>query len=269
MDRNEVERLKSWMAGYCRSFYGGSDADDRNIALKEMHTARVCANILPIARGEGLAENGLLLAETIALFHDLGRFPQYRRYKTFRDSISVNHAALGGDVLRQEKVLDKLPRHEQDMVIRSVCLHNVFAVPPHLDDTGGLFLRLVRDADKLDIWQVFIDYYRLPESERASAVGLGFPDLTGCSAGVIAALEGQEMVKLDTVRTLNDFKLLQLSWVFDLNYATSFRLLAERDLLRQLAATLPEEVRGIAAVQSLLALAGERGREGGPGMPVV
>ena len=121
MERNELERLRSWLAGYCRSFYGGGEADDRNITLKELHTARVCTNILPIARGEGVDENSLLLAETIALFHDIGRFPQYQRYKTFRDSISVNHAALGGEVLRQEKVLDKLPRHEQDIVIRSVC----------------------------------------------------------------------------------------------------------------------------------------------------
>lgn len=254
-----LQRLKAWFAGYCRSFHTGNPADDRNYVLKEEHTGRVCENIRRIAGEAGVGADGLLLAEAIALCHDVGRFPQYRRYRTFKDADSANHAALGVAVLREEGVLDKLPQDEQDIIIRGVGLHNVFAVPEQLDPESALFVSMIRDADKIDIWRVFIDYYRLPDGERASAVGLGFPDLPGYSPEVASCLERREMVRLATVRSLNDFKLLQLSWVFDLNFPVSFRMIRERRLIEQLAATLPVESRESRAVTALFEFVAHRG----------
>ncbi len=254
-----LEHLKAWFADYCRAFHTGNAVDDRNYDLKEEHTGRVCENIRGIAGEAGVGDDGMLLAEAIALFHDVGRFPQYRRYRTFKDADSANHAALGVTVLREKGVLDKLPKDKQDIVIRGVGLHNVFAIPEQLDAKSALFLKLIRDADKLDIWRVFIDYYRLPEAERASAAGLGFPDLAGYSPEVAACLDRREMVRLAMVRSLNDFKLLQLSWVFDLNFPASFRVIRERRLLEQLVATLPAEARESRAVASLFEFVAHRG----------
>src|SRR5574340_969916 len=45
------------------------------------------------------------------------------------------------------------------------------------DQQNVLFLQLIRDADKLDIWRIFVEYYEGPEDKKASAVGLGLPDL--------------------------------------------------------------------------------------------
>jgi hypothetical protein len=125
------------------------------------------------------------------------------------------------------------------MITRGVVLHNVLALPASLDDESAFYLRLVRDADKLDIWRVFLEFYRLPENERASAVSLGFPDLPGCSPEIIPAIRRGELVRLEWVKSINDFKLLQLSWVYDLNFPASFRMLDERNYLSALAATLP------------------------------
>ena len=36
-------------------------------------------------------------------------------------------------------------------------------------------MRLLRDADKLDIWKLFIDYYNEREKNHSSAVELGLP----------------------------------------------------------------------------------------------
>lgn len=258
MTADHLQSLRSWFTGYCRSFYTGDAADDRNYALKEEHTGRVCENIRRIAGEAGVGADGLLLAEAIALCHDVGRFPQYRQYRTFKDADSANHAALGVSVLREEGVLDKLWQDEQDIIIRGVGLHNVFAMPEQLDPESALFLKLIRDADKLDIWRVFIDYYRLPVAERASAVGLGFPDLPGYSADVAACLDRREMVRLSMVQSLNDFKLLQMSWVFDLNFTASFRMIRERGLMEQLAATLPAEARTSRAVAALIDFVGQQ-----------
>jgi hypothetical protein len=76
--------------------------------------------------------------------------------------------------------------------------------------------------------------------ERASAVGLGIPDLPEVTPACLDALADGRIVRLDQARVLNDFKLLQISWVYDLNFATTRRLLLEREYLPKLAATLPD-----------------------------
>jgi hypothetical protein len=241
MKAADFARLQEWFATYCQPFYSGIAADDRNIALKEEHTSRVCANMEVMAHSLGLDDNDRYLAASVALFHDVGRFEQYRRYRTFKDSDSVNHAAFGAQVLADTGALRALPGDERRLIGQAVTLHNVFNLPAALDERLALFVRLIRDADKLDIWRVFIEYYAQSEEERASAVTLGFPDLPSSSSAILAAVSGGRMANLSQVVTLNDFKLLQLSWVYDLNFPVSFALAHERGYLRQLAANLPQD----------------------------
>jgi HD domain len=252
MEQSHLELLREWFAGFAGSFQLPDREEQKNIALKEEHTWKVCANITRIAREERLDGERTALAEAVAMFHDIGRFPQYRRYKTFKDSASVNHARLGAGILVEGRVLDKLPRNEQITIVTGVRNHNAFAIPPGLEPEIALFLKLVRDADKLDIWRVFLDFYRLPEDERASAVSLGFPDVPECSPQILDAVCRGELAHLAWVNSLNDFKLLQLSWVYDLNFAASFRMLDERDYINGLAVTLPHNediLRAVAAVR--------------------
>jgi len=188
MDNQELEGLKKWFTEYCRSFYSEDPADQRNIVLKEEHTANVCSNMDEIAGSLGLSPEDRALAAAVALFHDVGRFPQYQRYRTFRDSISTNHAALGAKVLIGNNVLKASSDRDRNIVVRSVALHNVFSLPERLDEETRLFTRMVRDADKLDIWSIFIDYYAAPEEERAGAAALGLPDTPAYSPNVLASL---------------------------------------------------------------------------------
>lgn len=241
MDHNLPGHLKEWFTAYCREFYTENKADNRNIALKEKHTALVCDNINRLTEGLALDDCSKATAQTIALFHDLGRFEQYRRYSTFRDDISVNHAALGVKILKEGNVLHMFPEEERRTIYLAVSLHNVFRLPASLNGRDLVFAHLIRDADKLDIWRIFAEFYSMPETERASAVGLGFPELPGCSPDVLRSLQQTEMVNLSQLKSLNDFKLLQLSWVFDLNFPASFRLMLERGYIDGLSATLPKE----------------------------
>ena len=161
----ELDNLEQWFSGYCRSFYTPDQADQKNILLKEEHTHNVVRNMAELAQSLRLDAAGPdAAAEAVALFHDVGRFPQYARYKTFRDSISTNHAALGAAVLIEQKVLARLPRSERDLIVRAVTLHNVFSIPAGLDEETLRAVKMIRDADKLDIWRVFMEFYGQDEA---------------------------------------------------------------------------------------------------------
>ncbi len=239
MNEQQLDALKKWFMQYTKSFYSSHPAHQKNISLKEAHTYHVCRNIMEIARDLLLVPDMLRLAEIVALFHDVGRFPQYKRYKTFRDSISTNHGALGSAVLIENNVLRNVPADEREIILRAVALHNVFTVPEKLDDQTLFFVKMIRDADKLDIWRVFIEYYAQPDEDRANAAGLGLPDIPDYSPEVLASLLRKEMVHLSSLRTLNDFKLLQLAWIFDLNFTRSLQLVLERGYIEKIASSLP------------------------------
>jgi len=250
MQSSDLEIFKDWFSEYTRTFYTDNAEDRRNIDLKVRHTSFVCENIVGIAKEEHLSDNDLMLAETAALFHDLGRFLQYSRYKTFRDSISVNHGRLGAEILGKENILRHLPLHEQQLIMNTVKFHNAFEVPSFEDQQNVLFLQLIRDADKLDIWRIFAEYYESPEEEQTSAVGLGLPDLPDYSKTVLSCLYDKKLATLSGLKTLNDFRLMQLSWVYDLNFRHSFRLMAERAYIQKIAAVLPqtEEIAGALSI---------------------
>lgn len=241
MNSDDLQFLQNWFFDYCDSFTALLAEDQSNIDLKKKHTREVCRNGVLIAQGLGLNEPSALLAEAVSLFHDVGRFPQYSRFKTFDDSISVNHAALGVKVLQDNRVLRDMPKRGRDILIRSVALHNAFSLPDDLDEETLLFARLIRDADKLDILRVFIEYFDQDKDSRAKAVVLGLPDTPGCSPEVLSSLRNGSMALKSTLKNQNDFKLMLLSWVYDLNFAISGRLVRDRDLISRLAVTLPKD----------------------------
>jgi len=240
VDTIDLLNLKQWVSNYCKKFHAADEEDQRNISLKETHTYRVAANMLSISGTVLRNRNKTMIAEAIGLLHDIGRFPQYAEYKTFRDSISINHGRLGAEVIGNENILNGLPLNEQEVIIDAVRFHNAPSVPESLDAETVFFLNMVRDADKLDIWRVFAEYYDKDAAKRESAVGLGFPDTPGNTETVLACLAEKRVASLSSLKTLSDFRIMQLTWVYDLNFPASFRLAAEQGHLDLIISTLPE-----------------------------
>ena len=173
INKKNVDYLKIWFSNYVQTFKTGNENQQRNIALKEEHTLRVCKEILNLGKQLGLNENELYLSETIALLHDTGRFEQYARYKTFVDSQSVDHAVLGVEILEKNHILYSLDEPVQDFILRTILYHNRAALPQEETKTCLFFAKLLRDADKLDIWRVFIEYYHMRDKQPNPVVEFG------------------------------------------------------------------------------------------------
>ncbi|NWF52640.1 MAG: HD domain-containing protein [Nitrospirae bacterium] len=241
MTKFDLDFLKNWFVNFVRSYYSTNPDDQRNIYLKEVHTFKVCENIVEISKDLGLTDEEIILAETIALFHDIGRFPQYAKYKTFKDQFSVNHGYLGAQTIIKENILKNLTEDEKKIIIKAVRFHNVFSIPPKEKERMEFFIELIRDADKLDIWRVFIDYYNSSEEERASAAGLGLPERSDYSVDILSYIYKGQVVPQSKLKSMNDFKIMHLSWVYDLNFKTSYRLLSEREYIDRIISYLPQD----------------------------
>ena len=90
-------------AEYVRNY----DPSDEKIKLKIDHTYRVAGLCQRIAESLGLSESDVDIAWLLGMLHDIGRFEQIRRFGTFNDAKSVDHAEFGADLLFKEGLIRK------------------------------------------------------------------------------------------------------------------------------------------------------------------
>lgn len=240
LDQCVLDELKAWFADYVGTFACDDPELARNISLKREHTLRVCEEIVSVGRELGLRGGELLLAEVTALFHDIGRFEQFRRYRTFVDSRSVNHAELGVSILKAKGVLALLDEQSSDLAMKVISYHNRARLPEQEDPTCLLYARLLRDADKLDIWHILTSYYARQGDSRNRAIELDLPDVPEISPAVYEDLMSGRVVEHGAVKTLNDFKMLQCAWIFDINFTPTLRRVRQRRYLESIRETMPD-----------------------------
>jgi len=160
MKPKQVENYKKWFNKYVCEFYGDDEFVNANIRLKDDHSKRVCEEMDYLTNQLQLSENQKRIAQVIAILHDIGRFEQFIKYRTYNDPRSVNHCLLGLEVLRNTKILDGIDGQERQIIEKAIEFHGEKELPAGLDGEMLLHAKLIRDADKIDIYYVVIDYYK-------------------------------------------------------------------------------------------------------------
>ncbi len=164
------ERIKRAFREYTDHY----DPSDVKISLKIDHTYRVAENAEVIAQDLGLDEQGIFLVFSMGMLHDFGRFEQVKKYGTFIDRKSVDHAELGADLLFIDgHILDFFDKDDLDEATASLMekvirLHNKLDLPDELTKEEALYCNIIRDADKIDIFRVLseIEYEDGKEGEK-------------------------------------------------------------------------------------------------------
>ncbi|MFH2091079.1 MAG: HD domain-containing protein [Pseudomonadota bacterium] len=245
-----MQHFRNWFYSYIETFSSSQKDVRENILLKKMHTKRVCKEILQIGQKLGLKEDALRFLELTALFHDIGRFEQYARYKTFADYKSENHAEMGVRILKKSDVLNCLNDSLGELVCRIVSYHNRACLPDWETGRCLFYSKLLRDADKIDIWKVLTDYYLCRDGVSNKAIELELPDTPEISDKVYEAVINKKIVDICHVRNLNDFKVLQIGWVFDINFKPALDAVIDRNYIGLICSVLPpsEKARKIKAV---------------------
>jgi len=249
MRKEQLDFFKRWFADYVAGFYGDDEHVNTNLKLKENHTYAVCGQMAYLTERLGIGEQDSLIAQTTALFHDVGRFEQFAQYGTYNDLKSVNHSQLAIDVLRQDGVLDELSERERSMIQTAIKFHGSKRLPADLDGETELLAKLLRDADKVDIYRVVIEAYKKHMADPGQFnLAFEFPDEAYCSPHVVEAILKGRLLDYSELRTLNDMKLLQLGWVFDVSFAETLVKIHERQYLEQIVAFLPrtDDIAGVA-----------------------
>lgn len=239
MDINTFKYYKTWFDNYVNSFYSKDEFTNKNITLKINHTKRVVENSKIISHHLGLSKEHSMTTEIAALFHDIGRFEQFKIYKTFNDSISEDHSTLGIKVLNQNNILDKIDKKEKNIILDAIYYHNKFQLP-QLDTTyKEKTCKITRDSDKLDIFKVVTDYYSIRFTDPNPAIEHDLQESNEYSTNIVEDIFKCENSKFEYIKNCNDSRLMKLTWIFDIYFPITLSLVKEREYIQKSINALP------------------------------
>ncbi len=240
MTEKELATFKSWFKNFANQYKTTEELINQNIALKIKHTGLVLDNTNQLLDNLHWSANDRLLAQTIALFHDVGRFVQINRYKTFNDRKSFDHAALGVESLLTNQIMADLSGTEQRLILSAITWHNKRCIPQDLPVDETPFVQLIRDADKLDIFRVFAEYYPVRFTQPNKILEFGLPEADSYSEKIARDILDNRLSDLANIKNVNDIRLIKLSWVFDFSFPASKKLFRERNHLESTISALPK-----------------------------
>lgn len=240
-------------AEYVRNY----DPSDEKIKLKIDHTYRVAGLCQRIAESLGLSEPDVDIAWLLGMLHDIGRFEQIRRFGTFNDVQSVDHAEFGADLLFKEGLIRKFAEgyyeecelarsgneeaeqiiknnehHNKDTGLLEMAIrqHNKYRVKEDLTERQRMFCDILRDADKVDIFKVNADIpmeiiYDVTTEELKNGI---------ITKEVLESFYKKKTVLKSVRKSAVDHIVGHISLLFELVYKESYRQAKEQGYVYKL-----------------------------------
>ena len=228
MKKMNKEHIKNTFKDYVEAY----DATDSKIALKIAHTYRVAELSDQIAESINLNDKDRELAWTIGMLHDIARFEQVRIYGTFNDSMSVDHAEFGADLLFSEGLVDRfeIDKNWYPTIEVAIRNHNKYRLPAGLSERDLTFCKIIRDADKIDIIRV---NYETPMEEIYNTSKEVLVN-DRISDQVFNAFFEESAINHSLKQTTIDRLVGHVSLCFELEYDKSRELLLKQGYLEKL-----------------------------------
>ena len=130
--------------------------------------------------------------------------------------------------------------------------HNKKTVAPTDDERKNFFAKIIRDADKLDI-------YRVLEPFLAQANADKMPNFIKSKSRLVAEISPDFVENFVTgnqadyrkIRTNGDRKIVRLMWLYDINFSWTMQKIVERGYIEKIISNLPPDERIAEGVRRL------------------
>ena len=169
------------------------DYKDKMILHKFHHTYRVMDFCEQIALS---INEDIKIAQLCGLFHDIGRFEQYKKYQTYSDIHSIEN---------------------YDLILFTNKNHNKLTIEKTEDHEKLLFTKIVRDADKLDIMK-----------EQGLTITDNNPKI---KSEIIENLFSNQPVQDQSIKTDVDYIFRLLGFIYDINFKYTYQYILDNHII--------------------------------------
>lgn len=206
------------------------DLTNTNIERKQQHSLRVMQLCEQIAKEENFTEEEINLAKMIGLLHDIARFKQYTEYETYNDSRSFDHGDMGVEILENDNFIRTFIEEDKyDKIIKkAIKNHNKFEIEEGLTKQEEKFFKIVRDADKLDIFLEAIELFWINDKEEM--------ENSKISEDIIEKFYEKRTINKKEIKSEDYINkmIVIIALMFDVNYHASFRIAQNQQFVNRI-----------------------------------
>ena len=214
----DIEKIKKNFKIHAEKY----DMNDIAIIRKFYHSYRVMDFCMLLAKYNNFNDDDTNIAMLVGLLHDYSRFEQWTNYKTYSDIKSIDHGNLATERLfKDREILNYCKNIEYyDEIYDAIKYHNKYSYPEYLSEHNKLLCKIIRDADKLDIFYLLgINKELIPEDDGA------------ISDKVKETFYSNKAISRLDCKNKNDDILLDIAMIFDLQFDYSLKYIKEMKLI--------------------------------------
>lgn len=208
---NAIKEFDKFMANF--------DLNNSDIKRKYDHVFRVKDYAKSIIESITNDEKLISIVIISAILHDIGRFQQFSEYNTYMDYKSFDHGDRGKEILEENDYISKYVDDDylKEVIIHTVKYHNKKDIPLTGDDFKDTVLRVVRDADKIDIL-----FEQNNEIKNKNYV---------MNDNHVNSIFNEEMCDTSFSKEYDDDMFTYLAFIFDINYKKSFEIIKNKGII--------------------------------------
>ncbi len=209
------------------------DMNVPQIRYKYYHSYRVKELMLELASKLNLSKKEKEVAEVIGLLHDIGRFEQIRNFGNCSDVKSgIDHADESCIYLFDNNHIKDFYDDENyyEIIKDAIKNHNKYIIDNNMKDTELMFIKMIRDMDKVDIYKVIFDEYSYVY------------DKNEISKEVLDSFNNRKTIDSHFRKTKTDNIYGYCAFIYDINFKETFRILKDGKYLENLFSVIvPKE----------------------------
>lgn len=222
----DLEKAKKAFMEYVNNY----DLSCADIEIKLYHSLRVSEYSEKIAKGLNLTEEQIKLATLIGLLHDIARFEQFKTYKTFADKKSIDHGNFGVKILEKDNLIRKFIETDKydEIIKKAIINHNKYKIEDGLSEECLLQAKIIRDADKLDIFYEGVELFWQDE-EIIKEI-----EESLITEECLVQFKQNETVSRNLEKTKLDSVIVLVAFIFDLNFEYSKQLTIKENYIAKI-----------------------------------
>ena len=203
---------------------------NEKITLKINHSKRVMKLCMEFARYQGLDEENIKLSGVIGLLHDIGRFVQIEEYDTFKDGQSIDHCDAGVELLFEQNYIIFFVKDEKyyNIIKKAIKNHGKLKIEDGLDEITLIHSKIIRDADKTDIYEVIL-------AEKLALVSETCPtNELSINEKVLYDFYNHNLIKNENVKNPLDEYIRSVAFIYDYNFKESLKYILKKGYISKI-----------------------------------
>ena len=223
-----------------KKYVNNYDLKNPHIERKVIHSYKVVELADIIAKSLNLNDEDIELAKLIALLHDIGRFEQLKIYGTYKDRFSIDHGDFGVKILFDDGLIRNFIDDDKydSIIYKAIKNHNKYGIEEGCNDKELLHCKIIRDADKTDIFRNHAD-----DIIKKENILFNYDEIKKQYIGeeVRTAFKEHRLINSNKLESELDWFFKDVAFIFDFNFPKGVEIVKNKGYIDVMLSAAEDE----------------------------